>query len=221
MRKAFGFILTVVLVISLMGCAEKNATITTETTSKEVATKTEAPVSEASTTDATATDASKANASSTDATATDASKVEASKTDATPVEASANDAEKLSEEVKDNVIITEGLDFMTLRNEWKSGTAENKVFCTYLSEDLLDVIVPFEVIIADEGSDTVEVNIVASLPEETELSFYLDGNVTSIEGAFHNDLKTCSVFFTNNPIEFSIGYDNGKVVKFVVNVTES
>ena len=218
MRKAFGFILTVVLVMSLIGCAQVKTTKNEENTSKEVATKTEAPVSEASTTDATATDASKANASSTDATATDASKVEASKTDATPVEASANDAVKASEELKENVIKTENLDPEEFLEEYQSGSSTRKVFANRAENGEIEGL--FEVIIADEGSETVEITLEKFGP----FSALLTGDVVDIDGdALHNNLSSLSIspFEWETEQTFSIKYSDGKVVNFIIHFPES
>ena len=218
MRKAFGFILTVVLVMSLIGCAQVKTTKNEENTSKEVATKTEAPVSEASTTDATATDASKANASSTDATATDASKVEASKTDATPVEASANDAVKASEELKENVIKTENLDPEEFLEEYQSGSSTRKVFANRAENGEIEGL--FEVIIADEGSETVEI----TLEKFGSFGALLTGDVVDIDGdALHDDLSSLliSPFEGETEQTFSIKYSDGKVVNFIIHFPES
>ena len=219
MRKAFGFILTVVLAMSLIGCAQVKTTKNEENTSKEVATKTEAPVSEASTTDATATDASKANASSTDASATDASKVEASKTDATPVEASANDAVKASEELKENVIKTDGIDVNAILEEVENETSKRMVFAFVCDKG--DVGPVFEADIANEGSDTVEI----TLDSRESLSAVVTGDVVDIGGDALHDSKlegfTLSPFDRETEKSFSIKYSDGKVVNFIIHFPES
>ena len=106
MKKVFGLTLMVAVVISLIGCGQNKAATTTEATTTEVVT--EATTKEATTTETLTT--------------------EATVTETVTTEASANDVDKASEELKENVIKTEGIDFKAIYEEVENGTSKRIVF---------------------------------------------------------------------------------------------
>ena len=205
MRKAFGFILTVVLAMSLIGCSDKKAT-TTEVTSTEVkATVTEAPTTEVPTTKATVSDA----------TATDATAISASSTDATVPEASANDAEKLStsNEITENVVMTENVNQKQVLHDMFAGD-NKKIILGYYGD------VVFAIYVADEGSDDIEV-ILTKHCDDTNIQCMFTENNVADTSLLHQDLTSGFKGITDGIVEFSVTYTDGKTVNVTVHVPEA
>ena len=78
----------------------------------------------------------------------------------------------------------------------------------------------FEVIIADQGSDTVEI----TLENFGAFSALLTGDVVDIDGdALHSNLSSFSIspFEGETEQTFSIKYSDGKVVNFIIHFPES
>ena len=196
MKKVFGLTLMVAVVISLIGCGQNKAATTTETTTTEVVTE----------------------ATTKEATTTEAPTTEATVTETVTTEASANDVVKASEELKENVIETENLDPEEFFEEFQSGTSTRKVFASRDKNGEIEGL--FEVIIADEGSETVEITLEKFGP----FSALLTGDVVDIDGdALHDDLSSLliSPFEGETEQTFSIKYSDGKVVNFIIHFPES
>ena len=191
MKKVFGLTLMVAVVISLIGCGQNKAATTTEVV-------TEATTKEATTTEAPTT--------------------EATVTETVTTEASANDVVKASEELKENVIKTENLDPEEFFEEFQSGSSARKVFASRDKNGEINAL--FEVIIADQGSDTVEI----TLEKFGSFGALLTGDVVDIDGdALHDDLSSLliSPFEGETEQTFSIKYSDGKVVNFIIHFPES
>ena len=197
MKKVFGLTLMVAVVISLIGCGQNKAATTTETTTTEVVTE----------------------ATTKEATTTEAPTTEATVTETVTTEASTNNADKASEELKENVIKTEGIDFKAIYEEVENGTSKRIVFAFVCDKG--DVGPVFEADIADEGSDTVEI----TLDSREALSAVVTGDVVDIEGdALHDSkLEGFTLFPLDRETEksFSIKYSDGKVVNFIIHFPES
>ena len=197
MKKVFGLTLMVAVVISLIGCGQNKAATTTEATTTEVVT--EATTKEATTTETLTT--------------------EATVTETVTTEASANDVDKASEELKENVIKTEGIDVNAILEEVENETSKRMVFAFVCDKG--DVGPVFEVDIANEGSDTVEI----TLDSRESLSAVVTGDVVDIGGDALHDSKlegfTLSPFDRETEKSFSIKYSDGKVVNFIIHYPES
>ena len=196
MKKVFGLTLMVAVVISLIGCGQNKAAATTEATTTEVVTE----------------------ATTKEVTTTEAPTTEATVTETVTTEASANDVVKASEELKENVIKTENLDPEEFFEEFQSGTSTRKVFASSDKNGEIESL--FEVIIADEGSETVEI----TLEKFESFGALLTGDVVDIDGdALHDDLSSLliSPFEGETEQTFSIKYSDGKVVNFIIHFPES
>ena len=192
MKKVFGLTLMVAVVISLIGCGQNKAATTTEATTTEAITK--------------------------EVTTTEAPTTEATVTETVTTEASANDVVKASEELKENVIKTENLDPEEFLEEYQSGSSTRKVFANRAENGEIEGL--FEVIIADEGSETVEI----TLEKFGSFGALLTGDVVDIDGdALHDDLSSLliSPFEGETEQTFSIKYSDGKVVNFIIHFPES
>ena len=209
MRKAFGFILTVVLAMSLIGCSDKKATTTEKVTSTEVkATATEAPTTEVPITKATVSDAT-----ATDATATDATATSASSTDATVPEASSNDAAPDDpKKSKENIVITEGLDpsfaISTVREK-----TDNRWIIGYCGDTV------FAVIIGNEGEEHIDVNLESEL--ETSSIMFMFSEEVADTSLYHESLYSGVQAITDGVLDFTVEFKDGKTVNITVHVPES
>ena len=223
MRKAFGFILTVVLAMSLIGCSDKKATTTEKVTSTEVkATATEAPTTEVPTTKATVSDATATDATATDATATDATVTSASSTDATVPEASSNDAERLSSssEITENVVITENVNQKKVSSEIIKETKNEKqktIILGYYDEEA------FAVYITENGGNEIEVHL-NKTPEFDHISFMFNYNFSEIsleQLSEYGGVGGGTGNLIDGVLEFTITYDNGRIVTVKVYAPEA
>lgn len=140
-------------------------------------------------------------------------------------EAGETDAEEITteevtttEELKDNVIITEDAEKGDFFVKYYEGTDERRLFGIYKSKS-------FEIIIADKGSDKVDVYLEGNIPSNENtpdnlIVFYLSGDVadTSLK---HSDLTSGTIEVTSGEVEFTITYKDGKTVNITVHVPES
>lgn len=139
-------------------------------------------------------------------------------------EAGETDAEKITteevstEELKENVVITENAERGDFFVKYYEGTDERRLFGIYKSKS-------FEIIIADKGSDKVDVYLDGNIPSneyspDNLIVFYLSGDVadTSLK---HSDLTLGTVEVSSGEVEFTITYKDGKTVNVTVHVPES
>lgn len=191
-KKFVAIITIIVLSMYLVGCGQKIATITTEATTKE---------------------------------ATEADNKQVASTEVIEEEAGETDAEEITteevtttEELKENVVITEKAEKGDFFVKYYEGTDERRLFGIYKSKS-------FEIIIADKGSDKVDVYLDGSIPSneyspDNLIVFYLSGDVadTSLK---HTDLTLGTIEVTSGEVEFTITYKDGKTVNVTVHVPES
>lgn len=139
-------------------------------------------------------------------------------------EAGETDAEEITteeastEELKENVVITENAERGDFFVKYYEGTDERRLFGIYKSKS-------FEIIIADKGSDKVDVYLDGNIPSneyspDNLIVFYLSGDVadTSLK---HSDLTLGTVEVSSGEVEFTITYKDGKTVNVTVHVPES
>lgn len=191
--KKFVAIITIIaLSMYLVGCGRTLLTVTTEATTKE---------------------------------ATEADNKQVASTEVIEEEAGETDAEEITteevtttEELKENVVITEKAEKGDFFVKYYEGTDERRLFGIYKSKS-------FEIIIADKGSDKVDVYLEGNIPSneyspDNLIVFYLSGDVadTSLK---HTDLTLGTIEVTSGEVEFTITYKNGKTVNITVHVPES
>ena len=195
MKKVFGLTLMVAVVISLIGCGQSKAAKTTEATTTEV-------VTEATTKEVTTT--------------------EAPTTEATVPEASANDAERLSSssEITENVVITENVNQKKVSSEIFEETKNEKqktIILGYYEGGA------FAIYIADDDSDEVDVYL-NEVPESKFVNFMFNYNFSEISLEDLNEYEGAgSGFgrFVDGVLEFTITYDNGRIVTVKVYAPEA
>lgn len=217
MRKAFGFILMVVLVMSLMGCEQGKAT-TTENNSTEVkteATTKENPTTEATVTDATVTDATVIDATVIDATVTDATKTDASFNDETKIEATSSDAKSASasDGMAENVVVTENVDYGKALDEIIANPDKKIMVGNYGNKR-------FKVYIADNGSDDIDVYL---NEHQDDFEIYLLFNKGIVE-KFSDETTESNQFdvrIVDGVAQFSVTFKDGKTVNVAVHVPEA
>lgn len=191
--KKFVAIITIIaLSMYLVGCGRTLLTVTTEATTKE---------------------------------ATEADNKQVASTEVIEEEAGETDAEEITteevtttEELKENVVITEKAERGDFFVKYYEGTDERRLFGIYKSKS-------FEIIIADKGSDKVDVYLEGDIPSNENtpdnlIVFYLSGDVadTSLK---HTDLTSGTIEVTSGEVEFTITYKDGKTVNITVHVPES
>lgn len=195
--KKFVAIITIIaLSMYLVGCGRTVLTVTTEATTKEI------------------TEADYKQVLSTDELTTEVIEEEAGETDAEKIT-----TEQVStEELKENVVITENAERGDFFVKYYEGTDERRLFGIYKSKS-------FEIIIADKGSDKVDVYLDGNIPSneyspDNLIVFYLSGDVadTSLK---HTDLTLGTVEVSSGEVEFTITYKDGKTVNVTVHVPES
>lgn len=195
-KKIVAIITIIALSMYLVGCGRTVLTVTTEATTKEI------------------TEADYKQDLSTDELTTEVIEEEAGETDAEKIITE----EASTEELKENVVITENAERGDFFVKYYEGTDERRLFGIYKSKS-------FEIIIADKGSDKVDVYLDGNIPSNENtpdnlIVFYLSGDVadTSLK---HSDLTLGTVEVSSGEVEFTITYKDGKTVNVTVHVPES
>lgn len=195
-KKIVAIITIIALSMYLVGCGRTVLTVTTEATTKEI------------------TEADYKQDLSTDELTTEVIEEEAGETDAEKIITE----EASTEELKENVVITENAERGDFFVKYYEGTDERRLFGIYKSKS-------FEIIIADKGSDKVDVYLDGNIPSNENtpdnlIVFYLSGDVadTSLK---HSDLTLGTVEVSSGEVEFTITYKDGKTVNITVHVPES
>lgn len=195
-KKIVAIITIIALSMYLVGCGRTVLTVTTEATTKEI------------------TEADYKQDLSTDELTTEVIEEEAGETDAEKIITE----EASTEELKENVVITENAERGDFFVKYYEGNDERRLFGIYKSKS-------FEIIIADKGSDKVDVYLDGNIPSneyspDNLIVFYLSGDVadTSLK---HTDLTLGTVEVSSGEVEFTITYKDGKTVNVTVHVPES